>query len=264
MQFIAEFIIESVQNLERICNEKAPPMDLKAINKNRADFTSATGNDEALARLRGDMKGMEDAFCERGDLEKWHPDLLEMIDKCFVNHYMHKGDPVPSLFFPDSKDNEIRFLRYCDGVDQALRLNASIAPKYAREYFSYYATWQLRGYGFPVPLGTATAVEALHALATRVSRGFTEVRIYSHVRWATCSSKPCMLASDVRPIESDKLRSVCNACVAILSPQAHAGLMAVDFMPTNAELTMHASGDLLAGDFGVLGTKNERESFHCP
>lgn len=234
MQFIAEFIIESVQNPKRICNEKTPPMDLKTINKNWTNFTSAAGYDKMLAQLWAGIKGMEDAFHERGNLKKWHPHLLEMINKCFVNHYMHKGDPVLSLFFLDSKDNKVWFLQYCDGINQALQLNASIALKYALKYFSFYVIWQLRGYGFPVPLGTTMVVKVLYTLMTRVLRGFTEVHIYSHAWWAACSLRPHILARNAWLIENGKLHHTCSTYMAVLHPQAYAGpMMSIDFMPMN-------------------------------
>jgi hypothetical protein len=165
--------------LERISNETAPPMNLKAIKDKQPEFYDVKDD----TALRAEMKGMEAAFEGRGNLENWSADVLEMIDDCFKKHYMVGENPSPSLFFPKSDENVDKFQEYCDDVDQVLRMNPKDAPRYAREYFAYYSIWQMRDFRFPVPLGTATAVEVLHNMVSRVRTGFTEVSHHSNVIW---------------------------------------------------------------------------------
>ena len=163
--------------LERISNDSAPPMSLKAIKEKQLEFYVV----EDDTSLRSEMKGMEEAFSGRGNLENWSADVLQKIDECFKKHYMISDNPSPSLFFPNSDENVGKFQEYCDDVDQILRMNPKEAPRYAREYFAYYSIWQMRGFRFPVPLGTATAVEVLHNMACRVRAGFIEVSLLLNV-----------------------------------------------------------------------------------
>jgi len=103
-----------------------------------------------------------------------------------LNYLNEDGDPIPCLFFPHNVDNLNRFMGYCNDVDLALRTHSQSAPPYAREYFMYYTIWQMRGWRFPVPLGTASVVGALEKMTTKLSRGFSEVIawIASCVSWA--------------------------------------------------------------------------------
>ena len=172
-QFLSEYIIESVENLERLSNEEAPPMKLEDICNMRDAFYIAAGDD---ADIRKSAAVMEKAFNDgRGDLNQWDPKVLELIDDSFVKHYMKGASPQTCLFFPDKTGNKGRFRKYCDDVDQILRTNAGGAPKYAREYFAYYTTWPMRGYKFPVPLGTATTIVALEEICRTVGLGLVEV-----------------------------------------------------------------------------------------
>jgi hypothetical protein len=120
---------------------------------------------------------MEDSFQKHGDsdLSLWTQDLLDDIDHCFVKNYMENGKPASCLFFPDSPDNINRFSTYCGEVDQALRRHSETAPRYAREYFLYYSIWQMRGWRFPMPLGTASVVGVLNSMVMKVEKGFMEV-----------------------------------------------------------------------------------------
>jgi hypothetical protein len=129
---------------------------------------------------REELKVMEKAFIGRGNLENWSAEVLGKIDECFVKRYMNGDMPISTFFFPGNENGSYDlFLQYCGDVDQVLRLNESGAPPYAREYFAYYTIWQMRGFSFPVPLGTASVVEALHTIASLVPLGFTEVRCIS-------------------------------------------------------------------------------------
>ena len=128
---------------------------------------------------------MTDAFKGRGDASSWNEELLAKINECFVRNYKDKDDPAApfcdSLFFPDS-DNYNRFTKYQMDVDKVLQEESHVAPRYAREYFSYYALiWQLKGRSFPVPLGTASVIDAVHQLATKYRRGLSEVSTVTEI-----------------------------------------------------------------------------------
>jgi hypothetical protein len=141
-------------------------------------------SDEAK-NLRDSLQGMETAFKESGDLSSWSPELMHDIDEAFLKNYTtttSKGvEAIACLFYPNSSDNMNIFVTYCADVDQVLRKHAETAPPYAREYFTYYCIWQMRGWRFPVPLGTASVVGVLHRKLKQVTHGFQEV---STTSWA--------------------------------------------------------------------------------
>lgn len=115
-----------------------------------------------------------------GDLETWKPEVLAAIDQCFVDNFMENDEPVPCLFsaLPASADdNYARFKSYCDAVDKVLVDNPKKAPKYAREYFAMYSIWNMHGWRFPVPIVTASVVECLHKIASKVRVGMIEVSV---------------------------------------------------------------------------------------
>jgi len=152
MQFISEFIVESVEYLERIANPQKPPLGFAEIERKKNDFDAPGA---VLESVRASLKGMEVAFAAPGNLSSWTPELLDDIDTCFIRNYLgEEGEPVPSLFFPNCPDNLNRFMAYCSEVDQAIRTHYLTAPTYAREYFLYYSIWQMQDWPFPVPLGT--------------------------------------------------------------------------------------------------------------
>ena len=129
-----------------------------------------------LDNVRSSLQEMEDAFSTSGDLLSWTPELLDDIDHCFCRTYLEPdGEPIPSLFFPDSVDNLNAFATYCGDVDEAIRKHSETAPRYAREYFLYYSIWQMRPWGFPLPLGTASVVGVLNSMVTDMKKGFSEV-----------------------------------------------------------------------------------------
>ena len=178
MQFVAEFIVESVDYLERIANAEPPPLEFDEIERIKFSFDAPNAD---KAAIRESLQEMEVTFRQPGDLSSWTPELLDNIDDCFVNNYLDKnGDPVPCLFFPDNPDNLNTFRTYCSDVDDVLRLHTESAPTYAREYFSYYTIWQMRGWSFPVPLGTASVVGVLNKMAMQVREGFSEVSFVYH------------------------------------------------------------------------------------
>lgn len=165
-------MVESVEYLERIANVEAPPLNFAAIEEKKSEIQRQGGVTDAV---RMSLKEMEDAFRKPGDLSYWTAELLEEIDQAFVKNYVVDNQPVPSLFFPDSTDNLKLFMKYCREVDNVLRKHSETAPPYAREYFLYYSIWQMRGFKFPMPLGTASVVEVLNKMLTKVKRGFAEV-----------------------------------------------------------------------------------------
>ena len=151
-------------------------MTLEEICDKRDAMYRVNGDD---ASIREEMAKMERAFHSgRGDLGQWDPSVLNEIDECFLKNYTKDNKLDTCLFFPESKGNLAKFRSYCDEVDQILRTNEGGAPKYAREYFAYYTIWQMRGFKFPVPLGTATTIESLEMVCTNVSLGLTEVRSF--------------------------------------------------------------------------------------
>ncbi|KAH9018910.1 hypothetical protein EDB84DRAFT_1442281 [Lactarius hengduanensis] len=184
---ISEFLIESIEVLER------PPLDKRIIDGVAIDLMEShypAGLEEADKTL----SDMTDAFKGRGDASSWNEELLAKIDECFVRNYKDKDDPAApfcdSLFFPDS-DNHNRFTKYQLDVDKVLQEESHVAPRYAREYSSYYALiWQLKGRTFPVPLGTASVIDVVHQLATKYRRGLSEYSdVVQAVSWiGTCVS----------------------------------------------------------------------------
>lgn len=161
--------------LERMANPEKPPLDREAIEKIRRQLLNPASDKVAL---KGKLSEMERAFRGRGDVSKWNEELLAKIDAQFVKRYLDDaGQPHDHLFFPNNPENLNAFTQYYQDVDHLLTMHPDLAPKYAREYFSYYAIWEMQGYAFPMPLGTANVVKTLDELAARYSRGFCEVSI---------------------------------------------------------------------------------------
>ena len=175
LQFISEYLIESIEMLSRIANPKKPPLNLEELEEARNDYGEAD-TDEMYAEMKIRLAEMEKEFRRgRGDLPALTPELLADIDKCFVNNYMEDGEPAASLFFPNSADNLNRYERYCDEVEVVLQKPENDAPRYALHYFRYYSIWEMRETIFPLPLGTATVVGVLNKMTNKVRRGFCEV-----------------------------------------------------------------------------------------
>ena len=186
MQFVSEFIVQSVEYLEHIANPEAPPLALAAIERVKNEFDAP---DKDMDALRTRLQGMEDAFHKQGNLSSWSPDLLDEINACFLKNYVEEdGRPVPCLFFPDSPDNLNLYASYCSGVDHALRKHSFSAPRYAREYFAYYSIWKMRGFPFPVPLRTKSVVGILNDMAKKLTKGFCEVSRENVVRFPSTPS----------------------------------------------------------------------------
>lgn len=172
-QFIAEYMMESITNLERLANPLKPPMSVADLEEVRLTCMDGTFDKEKTSKK---LEGMASAFEGRGDLSNWHFSTLDAIDECFVKHYMVNGEVSSALFVPDSVVNLNMFNGYCNGVDEVLRSKTSQRPQYAREYFAYFSIWQVQGEKFPVPLGTKSAILALEKLCEKFKDGFVEVR----------------------------------------------------------------------------------------
>jgi hypothetical protein len=176
MQFISEFIVVSIEYLERIANPEGPPLDFAAIEEKKKLFCEVGDGDD----LRNTLADMEKAFKKLGDLSSWSSELLNDIDAAFVKNYLDQDGESASLFFPHDMDNFNRFRHYCTDVDEALRKHAASAPPYAREYFAYYSIWQMREWKFPMPLGTASVVISLNNMLNKMKNGFAEVSTVLH------------------------------------------------------------------------------------
>lgn len=183
LQFLAEFVIEGVERLEQIANPTRPPFSLDKILRYQK---STLANNASIDHVREACDGLSE-FREpfrtgRGDLQDWSPEVLSAIDGCFVEYFMQDGSPKSFLFSnlngaAHSDEVAAAYRSYVDAVDKILLDNADLVPKFAREYFAYDAIWQLQGYSFPVPLVTASVVDCLHKIASKVRMGFIEVSV---------------------------------------------------------------------------------------
>ena len=164
--------MDSIDVLERVANTERPPLNAKEIEEigNKLGSRAQTQED-----IQGRPSNMATAFEGRADANTWSDELLGKIDDCFVEYFYEGGAPCSFLFFPACPQYLNRFSGYRNDVDRILRENPDLAPPYAREYFAYAMIWQLHGYKFPMPLGTASVIEAVHVLATRFCRGVCEV-----------------------------------------------------------------------------------------
>jgi hypothetical protein len=165
--------------LERMANPVPPTMPVDQTIQLRNDlgcgpFPGLSGDAQPMLDMKNDFGS------GHGDLETWKPEVLAAIDKCFVDNFMEDDQPVPCLFSPlpaSAEDNYARFKTYCDAVDKVLIDNPKKAPKYAREYFAIYTIWHIHGWRFPVPIITASVVECLHKIASKVRVGMIEVSL---------------------------------------------------------------------------------------
>ena len=176
VQFLSQFIVDSIEMLERIASPDAPPLDLTQITNKREEIEYAEPSERA--GLLTSLDEMERVFMRgRGSLEQWTPEVLDAIDKCFRTHFMSGDEPVAELFFPYDDKGTSMFNEYCDAVDAVLQAHEGKIPPYAREYFAYFTIWDKRDYAFPVPIGTASVIHCLHKMATRVRKGLIEVSL---------------------------------------------------------------------------------------
>ena len=189
-------MVDGIEMLERMASPEAPPLDLGAI-VSLHDEVEYAGSEEEKADALSKLDAMEKVFMRgRGSLSQWNPDVLDAIDKCFKTHFMTGDEPVPQLFFPYDETGIRLFGEYCDAVDEVLQQNSGKIPRYAREYFTYFTIWEKRDYAFPVPLATASVIECLHKIASRVRKGMIEV------------SRCLSICALLRPFHSTPLHSI--------------------------------------------------------
>jgi hypothetical protein len=188
-QFVAEFWVESIEVLERLVNPEKPPLKTEAIERLREKLLEEPSD---AAEIEAELAEMGTAFERRGNASDWDENLLAKIDECFVKNYYESGVLNHSLFFPDDPENLNRFTRYCTDVDRVLLENTKIAPPYARPYFAYAMIWRKHGYKFPIPLGTASVIEAVNTLATKYKEGLYEVSGTLHPDFVISPSSPIL------------------------------------------------------------------------
>lgn len=167
---------ESVETLERIMNEKTPPMTLEEIVAKR-DALEDLRNKARISELKTSLQEMDKEYLRgRGNLKLWSTEILAKIDMIFVKYFMDNGEPLRYLFYPGNTDYLNTYAMYRADVDEVLDEHSDELPAHCRAYFQYSTLWQMRGYKFPVPLGTKTVVECLHKIADQRRKGFLEVR----------------------------------------------------------------------------------------
>jgi hypothetical protein len=169
-------LAESVETLERIVNENAPPLSFAEINQ-KCDEMKQTRDKKRVAEAKASLQDMEKQYVSgRGNLKLWTTEILAKIDAIFVASFMFDGEPVDYLFMPDCVDYLNAYEGYRREVDEILADHREELPRYCREYFKYSTIWEMRGLKFPVPLGTQTVVDCLHKIASDRRKGFIEVR----------------------------------------------------------------------------------------
>lgn len=178
IQFISEFLIESIDILDKVANRNQPPLSYAALEDISIELIDAADEESAKKVAIEKLSEMAKAFEGRGNSRSWDEDILKSIDKCFIKNYYDTTDsPCDSLFFPNNPDNQNRFTSYCSDVDKILQENAMRVPPFSRTYFAYAMMWKVHGHPFPIPMGTATVIEALHHLASKYHRGLCEVSL---------------------------------------------------------------------------------------
>jgi hypothetical protein len=165
---------ESVQILELLANEKAPPIERQRLQKIRADF-GKDGVDKKKLRDELSRSGIAQAFRGRGRLDKWPVNVLNSIDDCFEKHFMVQEGISGWAFVQNSGKNLDAFTEYCTGVDRILATYSDTVPRYAREWFAYYSIWEVQGYAFPMPLGTSKVIRMVEGLLSVYRDGVNEV-----------------------------------------------------------------------------------------
>ncbi|KAH9022645.1 hypothetical protein EDB85DRAFT_1895168 [Lactarius pseudohatsudake] len=189
-RFISEYLVESIETLERIANPAKPPLDVAELNDLGIQMV-VSQEPGRWTKMEKRLSCMEKPFEGRGDASAWGKELLDKIDRCFIKNYKDNEKEKEkdsetlsdSLFFQDNK-NINKFTLYCADVDRVLLENPKTTLPYAREYFAYAMMYRTHGHKFPMPLGTASVVQAVHKLATKYNKGLCEV-----ISWlGTCVS----------------------------------------------------------------------------
>jgi hypothetical protein len=172
LQFLGDFMTESVETLEHLANQEKPPLSRQQLEDIRDQYLE---KDKDKDELRSRLSGMAQAFQGRGDLKEWSNSVLDEIDASFVRHYMAQDKATDCLFLPNSADNLKAHQGYCIDVDRILAKSRGNVPQYAREYFTYSSIWEVHGYAFPMPLGTKTVIDAMAGILQEMRSGVIEV-----------------------------------------------------------------------------------------
>jgi len=169
---------------------KKPPLDITTLEA----ISTECANAHNTKAVEDKLSAMANAFEGRGKANSWTEVLLGKIDECFRKNYcLDSGVPCDLLFFPEEPDNFNRFTQYCSDVDKVLLEEADEVPRYAREYFTYSMIWKVHGHKFPIPLGTATVIEAVHHLAMKYQCGLSEVSTASCLTYHKLVSEICSI-----------------------------------------------------------------------
>jgi hypothetical protein len=152
------------------------PLSAGQIGKSREALAKWRNNASRLEETKANLQDMERAYVRgRGDLSLWTTEILDKIDNVFVVHFMYLGDPIYYLFMPNSPEYLNNYDMYRRDVEEVLEAHKDELPPHILEWFNYSTLWQMRGLAFPVPLGTQSAVQCLHRLASERRKGFVEV-----------------------------------------------------------------------------------------
>jgi hypothetical protein len=236
--------------LERIASPDAPPLDLSEIMTKR-DEVEYAGSDEREGILSS-LDEMERVFMRgRGNLEQWTPEVLDAIDKCFKTTFMSGDEPIAELFFPYDNKGIALFNEYCEAVDGVLQAHEGKIPPHAWAYFTYFTIWEKRDYTFPVPLGTASVIDCLHKMASRVRKGMIEVSHTVHCVFLALSAHMDSPVRGTPPSrahgfscarDSSILRTWILLCAGLLHP-AHVDSPVRGTPPSRAHRFSCARGD---------------------
>ena len=172
-QFLGDLMTESVEILGNLANEEPPPLRRPELEKIRHAFRNA--DDKKKAELTTQLGEMVTAFRGRGDLKKWDVTALDAIDKCFEECFMTDGQAATWAFVPNSETNLNKYVEYCNKVDRVLAKFTGKVPLYARDWFAFYAIWEVQGYAFPMPLGTSKVISTVAGILQYMAEGVVEV-----------------------------------------------------------------------------------------
>ena len=101
-KFISEFMVESVEVLEKIVNPTDPLLSLDDLVEKWLAYLTGERDQKTLEE---ELKPMKEVFAERGNVRSWSPELLDKIDDCFVERYTSNGEPIAELFSLDNLNN---------------------------------------------------------------------------------------------------------------------------------------------------------------